>query len=111
MGIFYTAQQQVLPAIQTAIHNALMTPPPINNAAAAQDAGARTAAVAQAVTPAFSTWRFVGAVIISGFLLTAAIWTKQHQLDDISKALMTSFTSFSGIVLGLLGGEAQKSVG
>jgi hypothetical protein len=47
-------------------------------------------------------------VLISGVLLWAAIWTAQHNLPDISKALMNSFAGFSGVVLGLLGGEAQK---
>jgi hypothetical protein len=62
------------------------------------------------VSPAFNAWRLAGAAVASAALVWAAIWTGQHDLPDISKTLMTSFTAFSGIVLGLLGGEAQKSL-
>lgn len=109
MGIFYTAQQQVLPAVQAAIHNALMANPPADAADAAHQAGAQTAALAHAVAPQFNAWRFVAAAVISVALLATAIATAKDY-PDISKSLMTSFQSFSGIVLGLLGGEAQKSI-
>ena len=72
------------------------------------EAGNRALQLAQTTTPKFNPWRFAGAVVISIGLLCAAIWTGKHDLPDISKQLMTSFSAFSGIVLGLLGGEAQK---
>jgi hypothetical protein len=39
----------------------------------------------------------------------AAIWTGRHDLPDISKGLMDAFSGYNGIIVGLLGGEAQKS--
>jgi len=110
MGIFYTATQSALPAIQTAIHDALVTPPPVAANEIAAQVSQRTLQVATATTPTFSAWRFGAAVLISVALLLAAIWTAKTNLPDISKALMTAFASFSGIVVGALGGEAQKSV-
>lgn len=108
MGIFYTSAQPVLPTIKDAIRSALATNPGtlVN---LENEAANRTVSVAQSTTPKFNPWRFIGAVIISGLLLYGAIWTGQHNLQDISKDLMNSFSAFSGIVLGLLGGEAQKS--
>jgi hypothetical protein len=72
------------------------------------EAAARAQTLTQATTPQFNLRNFVLALIISGVLLGIAIWADANH-KEISKALMTSFTSFSGIVLGLLGGEAQKS--
>ena len=72
-------------------------------------ASPRTVQVVQATSPAFNAWRFGGAVAIAVALLLGAIWTGKHDLPDISKALMSSFSGFSGLVLGLMGGEAQKS--
>jgi ABC-type tungstate transport system substrate-binding protein len=47
----------------------------------------------------------VGALVIAGILLALAIALDNQQHKDISKALMTSFQSFCGIIVGLLGGE------
>ena len=107
MGIFFTAHQPVVPEIQSAIRIALMVDP--NTLANVdQEAAEKTLNVINATGPQFNPGRFLGVLLISGALLFAAIWTAQHNLPDISKALMSSFVGFSGLVLGLLGGEAQK---
>jgi len=108
MGIFYTASQPVLPSIRTAIENALLVNP-TTLANPGHEADHRTVQLAQTVAPKFNGFRFAAALLIAGGLLWGAIWTEQHALPDISKDLMNSFAGFSGIVLGLLGGEAQKS--
>jgi hypothetical protein len=109
MGVFYTAQAPAVATIKSAIEEALKVDPKTLSDPSA-DAAARTVAVADKVTPQFNAWRFGAATVIAVVLLLTAIWTAQQQgLSDISKTLMTSFSSFSGIVLGLLGGEAQKS--
>ena len=59
--------------------------------------------------PPFYAWRFLGAVVIALVVVLAAIWTAQHNLSDISKGLMDSFAGFSGLVAGLLAGEAPKN--
>lgn len=107
MGIFFTAHQPVVPEIQSAIRIALMVDPK-TMANVDQEAAERTMGVINATGPQFNPGRFLGAVVISGALLWGAIWTAQHNLPDISKVLLDSFVGFSGIVLGLLGGEAQK---
>jgi len=107
MGIFFTAHQPVVPEIHSAIRIALMVEPnSLGNVD--QEAAERTMGVINATGPQFNPGRFLGAVVIAGALLWGAIWTAQHNLPDISKALLNSFAGFSGIVLGLLGGEAQK---
>ena len=107
MGIFFTAHQPVVPEIQSAIRIALMVDPnTLSNVD--QEAAERTLTIINATGPQFNPGRFFAAVVISGALLWAAIWTAQHDLHDISRALMNSFAGFSGIVLGVLGGEAQK---
>ncbi len=107
MGIFFTAHQPVVPEIQSAIRIALMVDPKtLPNVD--QEAAERTLGIINATGPQFNPGRFFAAVVISGALLWAAIWTARHDLQDISRALMNSFAGFSGIVLGLLGGEAQK---
>jgi len=107
MGIFFTAHQPVVPEIQSAIRIALMVDPKtLPNVD--QEAAERTLTIINATGPQFNPGRFFAAVLISGALLSGAIWTAQHNLADISKALLNSFAGFSGIVLGLLGGEAQK---
>jgi len=107
MGIFFTAHQPVVPEIQSAIRIALMVDPKtLPNVD--QEAAERTLTIINATGPQFNPGRFFAAVLISGALLWGAIWTAQHNLADISKALLNSFVGFSGIVLGLLGGEAQK---
>jgi hypothetical protein len=75
----------------------------------AQDAADRTVKLTSSITPAFNPWRFAGAIAIAATLLWASIWTAQHQLPEISKTLLDCFSGFSGLVLGLLGGEAQKA--
>jgi hypothetical protein len=106
MGIFFVTHQPVVPEVQSTIRAALLTDPStveVDNQAAQMTLG-----LIQATAPQFSPARFIGAVVISGALLLGAIWAAKHNLPDISKGLMTSFSGFSGIVLGLLGGEAQK---
>jgi hypothetical protein len=107
MGIFFTSQRPVAPAIQAALEDALRADPGnVGDPHVAAAAQAHT--LAQATAPQFNVRNFVGALVISvALLITAICVDKSH--PDIAKTLMTSFTSFSGIVLGLLGGEAQKS--
>lgn len=108
MGIFFTASRPVLPVMTAAFRDSLLVDPksvPDIDKEAAQ----RVVQVAQAISPQFNTWRFVGALAIAAALLAGAIWTSQHNLPDISKTLLNSFSGFGAIVLGLIGGEAQKS--
>jgi hypothetical protein len=109
VGIFYTSSQPVLPTLRDAIEDALRVDP-LTLANPGQEAAGRTLQVAQVVSPQFSWPRFVAAVLIAATLLLVAIWTAKNGLSEISKSLMTSFTAFSGIVLGILGGETQKGV-
>lgn len=107
MGIFFTAHQPVVPEIQSAIRIALMVDPK-TLANIDQEAAERTMGIIHATGAQFNPGRFLGAVVIAGALIWGSIWTAQHNLPDISKVLLDSFVGFSGIVLGLLGGEAQK---
>jgi hypothetical protein len=107
MGIFFVSHQPVVPEINSAIRMALLADPTtLGNVE--HEAAQRTLGLIQATAPQFSPSRFAGAFLISCVLLVAAIWAAKHNLPDISKDLMNSFAGFSGIVLGLLGGEAQK---
>jgi len=107
MGIFFVTHQPVVPEIHSALRIALLAnPDTLGNVD--QEAAQRTLELITATAPQFSPSRFCGAVLIAGALLCGGIWTAQHNLPDISKDLMNSFAGFSGIVLGLLGGEAQK---
>lgn len=108
MGIFFTSPRPSLPTITTALEDALRVDPQALTDFK-KEAAERTSQIVQSTTPTFQAWRFVGAVVIAVGLVLVAIWTKQHDLDDISKGLMDSFSGFSGVVVGLLGGEAQKS--
>ena len=108
MGVFFTAPEPVLPIITKAFRESL-TVDPKNLVDIDKEAAHRTVLLSQALKPTFNPWRFFGAVAIAFALLLGAIWTAVHNLPDISKVLMNSFVSFSGLVLGLLGGEAQKS--
>jgi hypothetical protein len=108
MGIFYTSSKPVLPEVHNTILDALRTNLANPNDAEPQ-AAKRTLDLVKKTDPSFNAWRFAAAVTIACGLLLGAIWTGQHNLADISKELMTSFSGFSGLVLGLLGGEAQKS--
>src|ERR1700761_6225776 len=108
MGIFFTAPAKVAPAIKDALRDALAQDPKNLVAPLDTEASARAHNVVQATTPQFNLRNFLLAVAISAALLTVAICIDCTHAT-ISKPLMTSFTSFSGIVIGLLGGEAQKS--
>lgn len=107
MGIFFVSHQPVVPEINSAIQVALMVNP-ATLANVEHEAAQRTVDLIRATAPQFRPSRFLGALVIAGVLLWGGIWTAQHNLPDISKDLMNSFAGFSGIVLGLLGGEAQK---
>ena len=109
MGIFFTSPRPALPTITTALEDALLTDPNALTADANKEAAHRAIQLSQSLSPSVNPWRFGAAAVIAVGLLLGAIWTEQHNLADISKALMTSFSGFSGLVLGLLGGEAQKS--
>ena len=108
MGVFFTSPRPIAPAIQNALESALTEDPRTLAAPIKTEAAARAHTLAQETTPQFNLRNFVGALIISAILLWIAIAIDESP-KEISKVLMTSFTSFSGIVLGLLGGEAQKS--
>jgi len=108
MGIFFTSPGPTLPTITTALEEALLVEPSALTDPK-KEAAIRTIQLSASMAPTFNPWRFGGAVVIAVALVLAAIWTEQHNLDDISKGLMDSFSGFSGLVLGLLGGEAQKS--
>ena len=107
MGIFFASHQPVGPEINSAIRIALQVDP-ATVADVEKEAAQRTLGLIRVTAPQFSPLRFFGAVLIAGALLWGGIWTAQHNLPDISKDLMNSFLSFSGVVLGLLAGEAQK---
>jgi hypothetical protein len=107
MGIFFASHQPVVAEINSAIRVALMADPAtITNVD--HEAAERTLGLIQATAPQFSPSRFLGAILIAGVLLGGGIWTADHGLLDVSKDLMTSFVGFSGIVVGLVCGEAQK---
>ena len=107
MGIFFESHQPVVPEINSALRIALLVDPAsVGNIE--HEAAQRTLGLIQATSPQFNPLRFFGAVLIAAALLAGGIWAAQHNLPDISKNLMYSFDGFSGIVLGLLGGEAQK---
>jgi hypothetical protein len=108
MGIFFGSPKPTLRVIETALEDALLKDP--NELTdPKKEAALRTLGVAETSEPPFYARRFGGAVVISLALVLAAVWTAQHNLNDISKGLMDSFAGFSGLVLGLLGGEAQKT--
>ena len=109
MGIFFAASQSPVPAIRSAIKDALLVQP---NSIQDPDREAlsRSDMLIRSATPVFQVWRFAAAVVISAVLLGMAIWTKARHFDEISTTLMSTFVGFSGLVLGLLSGEAQKSV-
>lgn len=108
MGVFFTPRQPALPTITTAFRESLLADP-TKLIDIDKEAAHRTVKVAQTLSPEFNAWRFGRAVVITGAQLLVAIRTGKHDLPDVSKTLMDSFSGFSGLVLGLLGGEAQKS--
>lgn len=107
MGVFFSSHQPVVPEVSNAIRVALAVDPK-GVPDVEKEAAARTLELIRATSPQFNPIRFFGAVVIAALLLGAAVWTEQHNLHEISKDLMGAFTGFSGLVLGLLGGEAQK---
>ncbi len=107
MGVFFTSHQPVVPEIKSAITKALQVDPKSINLE--QEANQRTESVLHVTSMQFNFVRFLGALVIAAILLGAAIWTGQHNMTDMSRDLMYTFGAFGGIVLGLLGGEAQKS--
>lgn len=107
MGIFFAPHQPVVPEISSAIRIALLVDPATLEDVE-QEAERRTLELIQATAQQFSPLRFLSALLIAGALLAGGIWTAQHNLTDISRDLMYSFAGFSGIILGVLGGEAQK---
>ena len=109
MGIFFTSRESNLPTITTAFEEALSVDPKAITDLK-KEAAHRTVQLAHSTASEFNGWRFGGALVIAIALLLGAIWTGQHNLPDISKALMSSFTGYSGLILGLLGGEAQKTL-
>jgi hypothetical protein len=107
MGVFFTSHQPVVPEVNSAIKVALMVDP--NSLGdVEQEASQRTIALIRATSPQFNPSRFLTALLIAGALLWGGIWAAQHNLPDISTDLMDSFMGFSGLVLGLLGSEAQR---
>ena len=73
------------------------------------EAAKRSSEVIKAVSPKIAWSRLLVAIVIALALVAAAIYTASNNLTDISKGLMTSFQSFSGLVVGLLGGEFAAS--
>lgn len=108
MGIFFVSRSPAPVTITTALEGALLVDPQTLGDVK-KEASHRSLQTLQSLSPSFDPWRFGGAILIAIVLLLAAIWTGQHNLPTISNALMNSFASFSGLVLGLLGGEAQKA--
>lgn len=108
MGIFFTSQEPVMPTIHTTIAEALRFDPQ-GIVDFDREASHRTVKLRQSTAPKFNGGRFLAALALSGVLLFLAIWTADHNLADISKTLMTSFQTYNGILVGLLGGEAQKA--
>jgi hypothetical protein len=107
MGIFFVSHQPVVAEINSTIRVALLVDPStLSNVE--HEAAQKTLELIKATSPQFRPSRFGGALLIAGALLWGGIWAAQHNLPDISKDLMNSFAGYSGIVLGLLGGEAQK---
>ena len=108
MGIFFSSPQPLVPEIHNAIRAALLLDPSLVGNAQ-DEADHRTLDVVRATAAQFQPLRFLCALLIAGALVLGGVWAAQHNLLDISKDLMNSFAGFGGAVLGLLGGEAQKS--
>jgi uncharacterized membrane protein YgcG len=107
MGIFVTSAN-LLPVIQNALTSALaQNPSQIPNVQ--QEASNRATGAIQQLTMQIAWPRLLVAAVIAAMLLAGAIWAAKTNLTNISTELMTSFQSFSGIVVGLLGGEVAAS--
>ena len=110
MGIFFTSPQPIVPTVHTALKEALaFDPKAFTNVELDKEASDRTVKLQKAVAPQFCARNFIAALVLSAILLGLAIWTADHNLPDISKSLMTSFQAYNGLIVGLLGGEAQKA--
>jgi len=104
MGIFFESEP-LFPPLRSALENALkVNPSSIPNLG--EEAVTRATQLHQEVVGQIKWVRVVIALCICAVLLALAIYTARQNLADISKSLMTSFQSFSGLVVGLLGGEA-----
>ena len=114
MGIFFTSSKPVLPEIRDSIEDALLVNPqtlgtlPLGTSQ--QEAAKRSIQLYKSVSPQLNWKRVLVAAVIAVALLIAAIWTAKDGLPDISKDLMTSFQAYSGLIVGWLGGEAQKAI-
>lgn len=105
MGIFVKSAN-LRPLLTSALADALR----LNNVANVQEeAETLSADISEALTAEIAWPRFLVAVLIAFLLLAGAIYTAKTDLPDISKGLMTSFQSFSGLIVGLLGGEVASS--
>jgi hypothetical protein len=109
MAIFVRSENMA-PVITNALRSALSLDP-AKIADTQSEAASRSADVVQQLTTEIAWPRLLIAVGIAFLLLGVAIWTAQANMPDISKALMTSFQSFSGLVVGILGGEVATSKG
>jgi uncharacterized membrane protein len=100
-----------LPLLEDAIRDALVQPQSVDLLTAHTDAAARSAAATRQIPDegSFHAWRLVGAVVIFGAIIGAAIGTDAAGLPDSSKALYGFAASIFGVVVGLLGGEKTSS--
>jgi hypothetical protein len=108
VGIFFASDQPVVPEVHSAIRDALLVEPHLVKNAD-EEASHRTLDVVRATAGRFKPLRFFCALLIAGALFAGAVWTARQNMLDISKQLMVLLAGFSGIVVGLLVGEAQKS--
>lgn len=108
MGIFFASDQPVVAEIHSAIHDALLVEPHLVKNAE-EEASHRTLDVVRATAGRFKPVRFLCALLIAAALFAGAVWTARQNLLEISKQLMVLLAGFSGIVIGVLVGEAQKS--
>jgi hypothetical protein len=104
MGIFFESKP-LFPPLRLALESALKVPP-ITIPNLGGEAITRAAQLHQEVVGQINWARLGIALCICAVLLVLAIYTAHQNLADISKSLMTTFQSFSGLVVGLLGGEA-----
>jgi len=109
VGIFFTTPEAIQPAVHESIMSALSFDPKSPGADLVKEAAQRTLKLNKAVAPKFNSGRFIAAVVLGAIFLLLAMYTSKHDMTDISKTLMTCFTSYNGIIVGLLGGEAQKA--
>jgi hypothetical protein len=110
VGVFFNQVPVQRMQVHNAILDALRTDPAqVQNPDA--EAQNRTDA---AITPpasyaAFNTGRFIGAILIFGALVGAAIGSDAAGLADSQKALYGLAASVFGVVIGFLGGEKSAA--